>query len=209
MSYRRLILVTCVLALFVGASLAQTVRVYGAAESVDPAEVAHILDTAPAPEPVIKMRSLRLLDGAAKGQSPAGRAATVIDEPGAARVAYASGSSPEAARPSALALPVQFKFDSAEILPAARQQLDALAEGIRLLPAAKSVVVEGHTDAAGSAPYNEQLSQRRAASVKQYLVAMHGIDPARLKAVGMGQRGLLPSLDAYAPENRRVQFRGE
>jgi len=201
MSHRHLIVATVALALFAGPSLAQEVRVYGTTETVNPGDVARILGTQDA-RPAIKMRSLRLLDDAKGAKSaPSERIATAAEDDDA--------GIPTPKEPSALALPVQFGFDSAEILPTARRQLDALAEGIRLLPAAKPVTIEGHTDAVGSAQYNEQLSQRRANSVKQYLVAMHGIDPARLHAVGLGQRGLLPALDPQAAENRRVQFRGE
>ena len=66
MSHLRLTLATLVLALFVAPSHAQDVRVYGAAEAVDPSDVARILGTPEAGAPVIKMRSLRLL-----GDSPA------------------------------------------------------------------------------------------------------------------------------------------
>jgi outer membrane protein OmpA-like peptidoglycan-associated protein len=110
---------------------------------------------------------------------------------------------------AALSLPVQFNFDSAEILPSARPQLDALAEGIRRLAEDKRVVIEGHTDAAGSDTYNEQLSLRRAQSVKRYLVAVHHIDPMRLQALGLGEYSPLPGLDPLAAKNRRVQFRGQ
>lgn len=206
MSHRRLIFAAFALTLFAGPSLAQEVRVYGAAETVNPGDVARILGTPETPR-VIKMRSLRLLDDDVKGgkSAPAERVATLDDDTAATDVTGTSA----AKAPSALALPVQFGFDSAEIQPAARRQLDALAEGIRMLPADKPVTIEGHTDAVGTAQYNEQLSQRRAYSVKKYLVATHGINPARLRAIGMGQRGTLPDLDPHAAENRRVQFRGE
>ena len=205
MSHRRLILAAFALTLVAGPSLAQDVRVYGAAETVNPGDVARILDT-PQARPVIKMRSLRLLDDDVKAgkPAPAERVAAVDDDTAATDVAGTSA----AKGPSALSLPVQFGFDSAEIQPAARKQLDALAEGIRMLPADKAVTIEGHTDAVGTAQYNEQLSQRRAHSVKKYLVATHGINPSRLRAVGMGQRGMLPDLPPHAAENRRVQFRG-
>ena len=140
------------------------------------------------------MRSIRLLDDAPAGQQ-------------VAAAAEAAPAQPEG--PSALSLPVQFSFDSADILPAARAQLDALADGIRLLPADKPVVIEGHTDAKGSDEYNERLSQRRAQAVKRYLVALHGIDPQRLRAVGLGEYRPLDGRDPQAAENRRVQFRGE
>jgi outer membrane protein OmpA-like peptidoglycan-associated protein len=70
------------------------------------------------------------------------------------------------------------------------------------------VVIEGHTDATGSDDYNLSLSQRRAASVKQYLISVHGIDAARLEAVGLGKTRPLYAADPFAPENRRVQFQG-
>jgi len=184
----RLLLATLTLAISAGHAVAQEVKLYRAAERVDPRDVAQILGQSKASQPAMKMRSIRLLDDAPSAQ-----------------VAQAAPR----ARPSALALPVQFAFDSADIQPAARHQLDALAEGIRLLPEVQAVVIEGHTDATGTDRYNEQLSQRRAYSVKRYLVAAHGLDPARLRAVGLGSFATLPGRDPHAPDNRRVQFRGE
>ena len=102
-----------------------------------------------------------------------------------------------------------FAFDSADILPSAKGQLDAIAAGIRMLPADQKVVIEGHTDAVGTEQYNEELSQRRAQSVRSYLVAMHGIDGSRLQAVGLGEHNPLPGRNPLAGENRRVQFRGQ
>ena len=110
---------------------------------------------------------------------------------------------------SVLSLPIQFAFDSAEILPSARAQLDALAEGVRLLPDTTRVMIEGHTDAVGSDAYNQELSLRRAQSVKRYLIAAHGIEGSRLRAMGLGEYAPLVGLAPNASENRRVQFRGE
>jgi OOP family OmpA-OmpF porin len=61
----------------------------------------------------------------------------------------------------------------------------------------------------GTELYNESLSQRRAQSVRRYLVTMHGIDAGRLEAVGKGEINPLPGRGPSASENRRVQFRGE
>lgn len=169
---------------------AQQVRLYGADEAIDPREVAAILG-APQAARAPKFRGLRLLDDDAPAQQ-------AIQSAGA-----------EAQAAPALALPVQFGFDSAAIEPAARRQLDALAQGIRLLPPDRSVVIEGHTDALGGDDYNERLSQRRAQAVRQYLVAQHGISASRLQAVGRGEHAPLPGHEPGAPENRRVQFRGE
>jgi outer membrane protein OmpA-like peptidoglycan-associated protein len=199
---RATLLISLLLGLVAATAMAQEVREYRAGDTVDPREVAGILGRqAAATGPAIKMRSIRLLDGsAAQAQDLA-----VATEPAAA-----VGSGTDAARQTAaLSLPVQFAFDSADIAPSARQQLDALAEGIRLLPQGKAVVIEGHTDAAGTEQYNEHLSQRRAHAVRRYLVTVQGIDPARLRAVGMGEHMPLPGSDPYAARNRRVQFRGE
>ena len=190
MTTRRLI-TTCLLALAISpAFAADDVRLYRQGETVNPGEVAAILGAAAAPK--IKFRSLRLLDDGV----PEAKVAT-------AQAAAAAG------KPKSLALPVQFAFDSHDILPAARAQLDALAEGIRLLPDDALVAIEGHTDAQGTEEYNARLSMRRALSVKRYLVAQHSIDAARLRAIGMGKYETLPGRAPLAPENRRVQFRGE
>ncbi|HET9646427.1 MAG TPA: OmpA family protein [Burkholderiaceae bacterium] len=183
------------LSLAAGSAFAQEVRVYGAGEKVDPQDVARILSHSVPSAPRIKMRSIRLLD-----DSPAQQAAAD---------AAASSSKEGSAKTDALALPVQFAFDSSNILPTARPQLDALADGIRLLPPNQAVVIEGHTDAKGGEKYNEELSQRRAEAVKRYLVSLHRIDPERLRTVGLGKFVPINSRDPFAPENRRVQFRGE
>lgn len=202
-----------VLALLAGSALAQDVRLYRADETVDPADVARILDPARSAVPKMKMRSIRLLDDAAPRpatQQVAAAQETVVAEAAPAYPAERPIERPvERIRASALALPVQFAFDSSDILPSARRQLDALAEGIRMLPALQSVVIEGHTDARGTDVYNDQLSTRRAYAVKRYLVSLHGIDAGRLRAVGMGRFAPLGGRDPLAAENRRVQFRGE
>lgn len=162
-----------------GAQAQSTIH-YGDRDRLDPGEVARILD---APARKIRTRSLRLLD----------------DSPAAA---------PQPAAPTALSIPVRFAFDSAAIQPAARDQLDALAEGIKLLPTGRQVVVEGHTDAVGSDEYNADLSLRRAMAVRTYLVQVHGIEADRLHPAGAGKTKPIDGLSPTAAENRRVQFHG-
>jgi len=162
---------------------AQATLHYREGQRVEPQEVMQILDNVEGSQ--IRTRSIRLLK----------------DEPSA----LGAGA---AASPSALSLPVQFEFDSTTISVAAREQLDALAEGIKLLPPQRLVLIEGHTDASGSDDYNQWLSLRRAAAVKRYLVQMHGIEARRLRDTGLGERQPIAGIDPYAAENRRVQFRG-
>jgi outer membrane protein OmpA-like peptidoglycan-associated protein len=166
------------------AAFADSALHYREGERVDPQQVARILGAA-AP---MKTRSIRLLDDAPAAAQPQ-----------------------QQQRPAAtasLSLPVRFGFDSTDIAASARPQLDALAEGIKLLPAGQAIVIEGHTDAAGPDAYNQALSQRRALMVKRYLVQQHGIDPQRLKDTGYGEQRPIDGADPHAAQNRRVQFRG-
>src|SRR6476619_5557778 len=141
---------------------AEKVIVYQEGQLVVPQDVAAVLG---------QTRSIRLLD-----EAPARTAATTTTTANVATVATAPAS--------ALSLPVRFAFDSADILPAARTQLDALARGIKLLGPDRTITVEGHTDAVGEGAYNLELSRARARAVRDYLVQQHGLDAARLKTVG-------------------------
>lgn len=123
-----------------------------------------------------------------------------------------SGTAEEAAPAGASAAPsinfqIEFEFDSAELTPSARQQLDELAAALnstQLSPFAFQI--NGHTDAVGPESYNENLSRRRAEAVKDYLMTEHGISAARLEARGLGERTLLDASDPDAAINRRVEI---
>lgn len=170
---------------------------FSADETPDPEVVARILSAPAKLASPIKMRSIRLLD--------APQAHAEVATPVAAPVATTAADDP----PSGLGLPVRFAFGSANLLPETMAQLDALAEGIRRTDPNVRVVVEGHTDAVGSPEYNLRLSELRAAAVKHYLVSHHRIDPARLKTLGRGMFAPIGSLNPFAPENRRVEFRAD
>ena len=79
-----------------------------------------------------------------------------------------------------------FEFDKATLTPDAEETLNAL---VPLLAKAgkKPMTVEGHTDAKGSDDYNQTLSEKRAAAVKDWLVA-HGAAPASTPTRGWGKR---------------------
>jgi outer membrane protein OmpA-like peptidoglycan-associated protein len=101
---------------------------------------------------------------------------------------------------------VNFDFDKATLRPDARPILD---EAVRVLKEEPSirVSVEGHTDAVGTDAYNQGLSQRRAATVRGYLVD-HGIDAGRLSSVGFGESKPVASNDTAdgRAQNRRVEL---
>jgi len=66
-------------------------------------------------------------------------------------------------------------------------------------------IVAGHTDAAGGDAYNQDLSERRADSIKRYPVDKSGIPPADLVTVGYGKTKLKDTANGADPINRRVQ----
>jgi outer membrane protein OmpA-like peptidoglycan-associated protein len=83
-----------------------------------------------------------------------------------------------------------FQYDSADLQPSAIGQLQKLATLIKRNPKA-TFTVEGYTDSFGPPEYNLDLSQRRADSVKQYLVQMMAINPGQIQTRGYGQSKFL------------------
>lgn len=194
MNLQRFVSVAVAAAIWSQSAAAGDVRLYRNGEVPDPRDVAAIL--APqAKEQPIRLRSLRVLADPQPAQ--------LAQAPQAAAAPAAAGEA------KSLAIPVQFSFDSTRILGAAAAQLDAVAEGIKLAGPQVRVVIEGHTDAAGGDEYNLLLSFRRATAVKSYLVHHHGIMPANLKVMGLGETAPLNRENPRAPENRRVEFRAE
>ena len=67
-------------------------------------------------------------------------------------------------------------------------------------------LIGGHTDAAGSDVYNQQLSERRARAVLEHLVTTYGVAPERLSSLGFGKRQLADIQHPDSPVNRRVEI---
>jgi OOP family OmpA-OmpF porin len=69
-----------------------------------------------------------------------------------------------------------------------------------------TTTIEGHTDNVGRMKSNMKLSQRRADSVKNYLVKKYGIEPSRLQAIGYGPTRPVADNNTVAGrrENRRT-----
>lgn len=79
-----------------------------------------------------------------------------------------------------------FDFNRADIKPAGRQELDAVAQRVGSLSSVEGVRVVGHTDSTGPEVYNQKLSERRAIAVRDYLVGK-GVPADKIEAVGMGE----------------------
>jgi outer membrane protein OmpA-like peptidoglycan-associated protein len=102
---------------------------------------------------------------------------------------------------------VQFAVDSAEILPASFDLLKEVADVLQKNKQIEVMQVEGHTDATGTPQHNRDLSQRRADSVRAFLVKA-GVGARRLIAKGFGpDRPLADNgTDDGRDKNRRVEF---
>lgn len=106
-----------------------------------------------------------------------------------------------------IGLPIKFAYNSTTILPESRPFLDEIGKMLTLADfAEEKLVIEGHTDASGSKSYNHHLSERRAQSVRTYLVENYQIASNRLFVTGKGESTPLQGYSPYNGINRRVQF---
>ena len=101
---------------------------------------------------------------------------------------------------------MNFEYDQARLTTQARRQLAENAEWMRQHPDV-TVQIEGHCDERGSIEYNLALGERRAQTVKSYLVSL-GMDAKQMTVISYGKEKPLAdgdSEEAYA-KNRRANF---
>ncbi len=103
-------------------------------------------------------------------------------------------------------LDVHFDFDKWNIKPKYHEEIKRFADVMKKYPDMK-VTIEGHTCIIGGAKYNLRLSQKRAESVRNYLIQKLGIEPSRLTAKGYGQsRPIASNKTAEGrKKNRRIE----
>ncbi|MEO8910020.1 MAG: OmpA family protein [Gemmatimonadaceae bacterium] len=101
---------------------------------------------------------------------------------------------------------ILFPFNSTEILPDGRTNLQQLASSLEKYPNSDILIV-GHTDSVGTDAYNLDLSQRRALAAKNYLETL-SVPSTRLQATGKGEsEPIQPNdTDAGRAQNRRVEI---
>jgi OOP family OmpA-OmpF porin len=103
---------------------------------------------------------------------------------------------------------VHFGFNKDNLTKKAKQALDSFAAEV---PKTKGYIVEliGGTDSVGDAQYNNELSQRRAAAVVQYLAEAHNIPAYKIYMIGLGkEKAVAPNNTPKGrAENRRVDVK--
>jgi len=122
---------------------------------------------------------------------------------------------PLPAQPIRLSSDALFEFDSAKLTDQGRQQLDGLLQQVRSASEVENIKVVGYTDRIGSDRYNMKLSQRRAESVRDYLV-QGGVPADAIEVEGRGkadpvvqcQQQPREQLIACLAPNRRVELSG-
>ena len=102
---------------------------------------------------------------------------------------------------------ITFAYDRYDIQPQFRTTLDEIAETLRAYPSTL-IDVYGHTDSTGTDAYNQTLSERRAQSVANYLIAQ-GVSPTRIATRGFGESQPIATNDTEEGRaaNRRVELR--
>ena len=101
---------------------------------------------------------------------------------------------------------ILFPFNSTDILPDGKQNLQQLASSLDKYPNSDILIV-GHTDSVGTDAYNMDLSQRRAQSASAYLQSL-GVPASRLQTAGRGESEPIASndTDEGRQRNRRVEI---
>jgi outer membrane protein OmpA-like peptidoglycan-associated protein len=103
-------------------------------------------------------------------------------------------------------LEITFDYNSADISTKSLPSVQALGKALTNPDLKGSTfIVAGHTDAAGGEAYNQDLSERRADSIKRYLTDKFGIAGTDLVTVGYGKSKLKDPSQPLAEVNRRVQ----
>ena len=100
---------------------------------------------------------------------------------------------------------VRFAVNSAQLEPGSVAVLSKDLDVLRANPGV-NISVDGHTDSDGSEAYNQDLSTRRAASVRDYFVSQ-GLKPSRFKVRGFGESS--PAVPNDSRENKRINRRVE
>lgn len=119
---------------------------------------------------------------------------------------YTDGCAAKLTHTETIALNVIFASNSDQLTSNFIPELEKVAQFMREYVTVTGVI-EGHTDSRGSAALNQQLSQRRAETVRRILLDQFNVDSQRLSAIGYGEEKPVASNDTIEgrQQNRRVE----
>jgi outer membrane protein OmpA-like peptidoglycan-associated protein len=162
--------------------------------ALQPKPLTRGLSFAPQPDPAAKAAEGRLID------SLRNRKTRSLSSSEREEIAEAASTKPK------IDLEIQFDYNSAEISTASMPSVQALGRALSN-PNLKgsTFVVAGHTDAVGGEAYNQDLSERRADTIKRTLTEKYGIAGTDLVTVGYGKSKPKDATAPTDPANRRVQ----
>ena len=122
----------------------------------------------------------------------------------AAKPAAAAAAPKPAAKKVTLAADALFDFDKAVLRPEGKGKLDKLVADMKALKL-EVIIAVGHADRLGKDAYNQKLSERRAAAVKDYLVGK-GVEANRVYAEGKGEKQPVTAGKCGTSEKRTKQL---
>lgn len=168
--------------------------------------------TAPPAHQRVRTRGLSLSapppEAAPAAEAPAQESAPPAAQAAAPVQAAAAvqASAPALPQVRAVDLEIPFEFNSDRLTESGREVLDSLGQALNSgeLAGIRTIVLEGHTDAKGSADYNQALSLKRARSVRTFLQSRN-VPAYKLRAVGKGESELADPTDPEGAINRRVR----
>ena len=162
--------------------------------ALQPKPLTRGLSFAPQADPAAKAAEGRLID------SLRNRKTRSLSSSEREEIAEAASTKPK------IDLEIQFDYNSAEISSASMPAVQALGRALSN-PNLKgsTFVVAGHTDAVGGEAYNQDLSERRADTIKRTLTEKYGISGTDLVTVGYGKSKPKDAANPSDPANRRVQ----
>jgi outer membrane protein OmpA-like peptidoglycan-associated protein len=186
----------------VGAALLMTTALALAGENLTPDEIVKALQ----PKPLTRSLSMTPADTAAAAtesrfvETLRNRKTRSLSSNEREEIATIAADKPN------IDLEITFDYNSADISTTSLHSVEALGRALSD-PNLKgsTFVVAGHTDAAGGESYNQDLSERRADSIKRYLVDKFKITGTDLVTVGYGKSKPKDPNAPMDPANRRVQ----
>jgi outer membrane protein OmpA-like peptidoglycan-associated protein len=163
-------------------------------DALKPKPLTRGLSTGPQVDPAVKAKEVHFVDSVRNRKT---RSLSLGEREEIAEIA--------STKPN-IDLDIQFDYNSAEISKTSMPSVQELGKALSDSSLKGSTfVVAGHTDAIGGEAYNQDLSERRADTIKHYLSDKYGINGANLVTVGYGKSKPKDANAPMDPVNRRVQ----